>query len=121
MFLRKLVVVIVPLLLAAALSVLMPLLRGMPFWTEALQGLLLGTVLALLLPLAGATRKREPFAGLLWVPLLVLVIAVLAQYLWVIGVSIPVLDMLHTTDSDVVLMECALIGFLTVQTVRTKL
>jgi hypothetical protein len=121
MFLRKLVVIVVPLLMAAALALVLPLLGGMPFWTEVFRGLLLGVAMALLLPLAGAARKKEPFAHLLWVPLLTLVITVLSQYLWTIGISIPVLDMLHTQSGDVVLMECALIGFMMVQSVRTKL
>ena len=120
MFLRKLVVVVLPLLMAALLCLVLPLMEGIPFWTEALKGLTLGVSLALVLPLCGATKKREPFAGLLWAPLTVLIIAVLSQYLAVIGIELPVLDMLKTGDSNVVLVECAFIGFLAVQMIRTR-
>lgn len=120
MFLRKLVVVLLPLLMAALLCLLFPLMDGIPFWTEVLKGLTLGAVLALLLPLCGATKKREPFAGLLLAPLITLIVVVLSQYLAVIGVSVPVLDMLRTGDGNVILVECAFIGFLLVQTIRTR-
>ncbi len=120
MFLRKLVVIFVPLLLTALLCVLLPALGGIPFWTEALQGLALGVGLALLLPLSGASKRREPFAGLLWIPLMLLCITVVCQYLLVIGIDLPVLNMLRTTDGKVVLVECAFAGFMAVQTIRTK-
>lgn len=121
MFLRKLVVIVLPLLMTALLCLVLPLMEGIPFWTEAFKGLTIGVMLALLLPLCGAIKKREPFANLLWVPLTALIVTVLSQYLWVIGVRIPVLDMLHTTDGNVILVECAMAGFLTVQLIRTKI
>lgn len=120
MFLRKLVVIVLPLVMAALLCFLLPVLDGMPFWTEVLKGLTLGAALALLLPLCGSTRKREPFTGLMWTPLVALIIAVLGQYLYVIGISIPVLEMLRTSDSQVVLVECLFIGYMGVQLLRTK-
>ena len=120
MFLRKLVVIVLPLLIAALLCVLLPLMDGIPFWTEVLKGLTLGIALALVLPLCGATKKREPFAGLLWVPLMTLIVVVLSQHLAVIGIPMPVLDMLRTGDSNVILVECAFAGFLAVQLIRTR-
>ena len=120
MFLRKLVVVVLPLLMAALLCFLFPLLEGMPFWTEVFKGVTLGVSLALLLPLCGATKKREPFSGLLWVPLVTLIVVVLSQYLAVLGISVPLLDMLRTGDSNVILVECAFVGFLAVQMLRTR-
>ena len=120
MFLRKLVVVVLPLLMAALLCFLFPLLEGMPFWTEVFKGVTLGVALALLLPLCGATKKREPFSGLLWVPLVTLIVVVLSQYLAVLGISVPLLDMLRTGDSNVILVECAFVGFLAVQMLRTR-
>lgn len=120
MFLRKLVVILLPLLMAALLSLVFPLMDGVPFWTEVFKGLTLGVALALLLPLCGATKKREPFAGLLWIPMTMLIVVVLSQYLAVIGISVPLLDMLRTGDGNVVLVECAFIGFLLVQTIRTR-
>lgn len=120
MFLRKLVVVVLPLLMAALLCLLLPLMDGIPFWTEVFKGLTLGVALALVLPLCGATKKREPFSGLLWAPLVTLIIVVLSQYLAVIGIDVPVLDMLRTGDGNVILVECAFIGFLAVQMIRTR-
>ena len=120
MFLRKLVVVVLPLLLTALLCFVLPLMDGMPFWTEVFKGVTLGVALALILPLCGATRKREPFSGLLWAPLTMLIVVVLSQYLAVIGVSVPALNVFRTGDSNVILVECAFIGFLLVQLIRTR-
>ena len=120
MFLRKLCVVVLPLLMAGLVCLLFSVMEGNPFWTEVLQGITLGVCLALLLPLCGATKKREPFAGLLWAPLMTLIIVVLSQYLAVIGIEMPVLSMLRTGDSNVILVESAFIGFLLVEMLRTR-
>lgn len=120
MFLRKLVVVVLPLLMTALLCVLFPLMDGVPFWTEVFKGVTLGVCLALVLPLCGAMKKREPFAGLLWAPLTMLIVVVLSQYLAVIGIEVPVLNMLRTGDGNVILVESAFIGFLLVEMLRTR-
>lgn len=121
MFLRKLLVMVVPLLLVAALCLLLPLLSGLGFWANVLKGALLGIALALLLPLSGATKRKEPFAALLAAPMLLLVLTVLYQYLAALGVmKLPVLDVLATTDGQVVLVECVFIGYMGTQAVRTK-
>ena len=121
MFLRKLLVMVVPLLLTAALCLLLPLLNNLGFWSNVAKGVLLGIALALLLPLSGASRRKEPFAALLAVPLLLLVFTVIYQYLASIGaVSVPVLDMLATREGQVVLVECIFIGYMGTQAVRTK-
>ena len=121
MFLRKLTVIVVPLALGWALCVLFPLLSGLGFWINVLKGLLLGAGLALLLPLSGAGRKKEPFAGLLWVPALLLMLTVGYQYLHSIGAaSVPMLNILATTDGQVVLVECVLVGYMTLQSLRTR-
>ena len=121
MFLRKLLVMVVPLLLAAALCLLMPALNGLGFWSNVLKGVLLGVALALLLPLSGATRRKEPFAVLLAVPLLLLILTVAYQYLSFLGVwNVPILNILSTTDGQVVLVECVFIGYMGTQAVRTK-
>ena len=115
MFLRKLTVIVVPLALGWALCVLFPLLSGLGFWSNVLKGLLLGAGLALLLPLSGAGRKKEPFAGLL------LMLTVGYQYLHSIGAaSVPMLNILATTDGQVVLVECVLVGYMTLQSLRTR-
>lgn len=120
MFVRKLVVIIVPLLLAGLLCVIFPMLMGLGFWTNVLMGAILGASLALLLPLSGASKRREPFAGLLWIPLLLLCAVVTGQYLTSIGVELPVLSLFRTSQGQVVLVECAFIGYMAVQVIRTK-
>ena len=120
MFLRKLCVVVLPLAMAALLCFLFPLLSGIPFWTEVFKGLALGVCLALMLHMCGALKKREPFAGLLWAPLITLIVVVLGQYLAVIGIDLPVLSMLRTGDGNVILVESAFIGYLLVEMLRTR-
>ena len=65
MFLRKLLVIVVPLVLCGLCVFFLPLLGGFGLWSDLLQGLILGALLALLLPLSGASRRKEPFATLL--------------------------------------------------------
>ena len=121
MFLRKLTVMVAPLLMALALCVLLPVMNGMGFWSNVLKGLILGVGLALLLPLSGASRKKEPFAELLWIPALLIMLAVCYQHLFSMGkVSIPMLNMLATTDGQVVLVECVLVGYMATQSIRTR-
>ncbi len=121
MFLRKLTVMVAPLLLALLVCLLLPVMNGLGFWSNVLKGAVLGVSLALLLPVAGAARRREPFAGLLWLPALLLVAVVAYQYLNGIGaVSLPVLDMLSTRDGQVVLAECAFAAYMLTQCLRTR-
>ena len=72
MFLRKLVVIVFPLALAAVLCVLPGLTAPVGYWANILLGLPLGAGLALLPRVAGAARKRMPFSRLLWVPAVLL-------------------------------------------------
>ncbi|MBE5804997.1 MAG: hypothetical protein E7316_10870 [Clostridiales bacterium] len=121
MFLRKLTVIVAPLLLALLMCLLLPLLDNLGFWSSVLKGLLLGVTLALLLPVSGAGRRREPFAGLLWIPALILALVVTYQYLQGMGmVNLPVLKMLATSKGQVVLVECAFIGYMATQCIRTR-
>ena len=121
MFLRKLTVMVVPLLLVAVMCLVLQLLGGLGFFSWALGGLILGALLALLLPLSGATRRKEPFASLLWVPMLVLILVVTYQYLHANGIlQLPVLSMLATTQTIVILVECAFIGFMACTSLRTS-
>lgn len=121
MFLRKLTVIVVPLLLCWLMCILFPVMNGLGFWSNVLKGLILGVGLALLLPLSGASRKKEPFAELLWIPALLIMLAVCYQHLFSMGkVSIPMLNMLATTDGQVVLVECVLVGYMVTQSIRTR-
>ena len=121
MFTRKLVVILVPLLLAAALCWLFPLLGTLGFFSNVLRGLLLGGFLALLLPLSGAGKRKEPFGHLLWVPALLLALTVAYQYGTVtFGWQLPLLSLLATQNGTVVLVECSFIGYMTVTCLRTR-
>ena len=97
MFLRKLTVILVPLAMLVLLCVLMSVLFSFSWYFGGLLiGLLLGASLGLLLPLAGATRLREPFAWLLFIPAAVILLILLYQYLASVGVghAVPVLRLL---------------------------
>lgn len=111
MFLRKLVVIFVPLLLAGLLCVAIPLILQLQlgFWTNVLMGGLLGVSLGLLLSLSGLSKRREPFAGLLWVPLIVLTAVVVMQFFEVLN-----------AHGSMVMVECAFIGYMLVAALRTK-
>ena len=86
MFLRKLTVILVPLGLLLLIRVLLPLFLSLDvFFGSLLLGSVLGAALGLLLPLAGATRMREPFAWLLWIPAAVILLVLLYQYLASLG------------------------------------
>ena len=121
MFLRKLLVVILPLALCAALSVGMPLITGLGFFTQVLRGVLLGGGLSLILPLCGASRRRETFGRLLWVPAVTLLVVLLYQYLTSAGMLfIPALTFLATNQPNTVLIESAMLAYLAGHLIRWK-
>ncbi len=121
MFLRKLTVMVVPLALAWVLSLVLPLMSSWGFWSNAAKGVVLGAGLALLLPLSGATRRREPFAVLLWVPTVLLTATVVYQGLAAEGQwALPLLRVLETQSGQTVLVESTIVGFMLVQLFRTK-
>jgi hypothetical protein len=122
-FLRKLLVVVLPLILCALLCILFPFLgKTFPelgFFEYVIEGLLLGTALALLIPLMGG-RKREPFAGLFWVSAVLLFLTVTYQYLYQTGAwRLMALSFLAAAGPQVVLVECAFLGFLVTATLRS--
>ena len=122
MFLRKLTVLLVPLGMLLVLCLLAPLFYSMsPYFGSLLQGALLGVLLALLLPLAGATKMREPFAWLLWIPAAVILLILLYQYLASQGVGrdLPVLRLLATSDSRIITIEAAFAAYMLAFSVRT--
>ena len=126
MFLRKLTVIMVPLCMLVLLCLLMPLLFSLNWYFGPLfTGLLLGTLLSLLLPLAGATRMREPFAWLLWIPAAVILLVLLYQYLASAGVGndLPVLRLLAvsagTSGSWIIALEGAFAAYLLAFSIRT--
>ena len=126
MFLRKLTVILVPLGMLLGLCLLMPLLFSLSwFFGSLLIGLLLGALLSLLLPLAGATRLREPFAWLLWVPAALILLVLLYQFLASadVGRSLPVLRLLivspESSGSWIIAVEGAFAAYLLAFSIRT--
>ena len=131
MFLRKLTVLLVPLGMLLFLCLLAPLFYRMDaFFGSLLQGALLGVLLALLLPLAGATRLREPFAWLLFIPAVVLLLILLYQFLargdTGIGKTIPVLRLFDVstmpstgTSGLIVAVESTFSAYMLTFSIRT--
>jgi hypothetical protein len=120
MFTRKLTVLAVPLALMLAVCLLVPVLSGLgPFFGSVVLGALLGVALALLLPLAGATRLREPFAHLLWIPAAVVLAVLIYQYLASMGVDVPLLRLLATLDTRIITVEGTFAAYMITFSVRT--
>lgn len=122
MFLRKLTVIVLPLLMLLGICLLIPLISGMSlFFGSLLLGALLGVLLALLLPLAGAIRLREPFAWLLWIPAAVILLILLYQFLAMnrVGQDVPLLRLLATGDARVLTAESAFAAYMLTFSLRT--
>ena len=123
MFLRKLTVILVPLGMLLFLCLLIQLLFSSmdAFFGPLLLGAVLGVMLSLLLPLAGATRLREPFAWLLWLPAAVILLILLYQFLaWQqIGRDLPVLRLLVTGDARIIITESAFASYILTFALRT--
>ena len=130
MFLRKLTVIVMPLAMVLVLCLLMPLLFTDWFFGGLATGILLGVSLALLLPLAGATRLREPFAWLLFIPAIILLLILLYQFLSRgengIGKTVPILHLFDVsslpsngTSGLIVAVESAFAAYMTTFSIRT--
>ena len=123
MFLRKLTVILVPLGMLLFLRLLIQLLFSSmdAFFGPLLLGAVLGVMLSLLLPLAGATRLREPFAWLLWLPAAVILLILLYQFLaWQqIGRDLPVLRLLVTGDARIIITESTFASYMLTFSLRT--
>ena len=107
MFLRKLTVLLVPLGMLLLLCLLVPLFGSLDkFFGPLLLGAVLGVMLALLLPLSGATKYREPFAWLLWIPSAVILLILLYQFLVMNQAfkDVPLLRLLATGDSRIIII-----------------
>ncbi len=120
MFLRKLTVILLPLGLLILIGLLIPLFSSLgAFFGSLLLGAALGVALGLLLPLAGATRLREPFAWLLWIPAAFILMILLYQYLATLGTDVPLLRLLATNDSRLITVESAFAAYMITFSVRT--
>ena len=102
MFLRKLLVIVVPLVLCGLCVFFLPLLGGFGLWSDLLQGLILGALLALLL--------------LLVVPMIVLIVLLALQLMRALGVALP----FQPVSGYTMMIECTFLSFMTVQAIRTK-
>ena len=112
MFLRKLLVIVVPLVLCGLCVFFLPLLGGFGLWSDLLQGLILGALLAL----SGASRRKEPFATLLVVPMIALIVLLALQLMRALGVALP----FQPVSGCTMMIECTFLSFMTVQAIRTK-
>ena len=120
MFLRKLTVIVLPLGMVLGLCLLMPVFSALgAFFGSLALGGCLGVLLGLLLPLAGATRLREPFAHLMWIPAAVILLLLVYQYLASMGVDVPLLRLFSTLDTRVITAESAFAAYMITFSVRT--
>ena len=91
------------------------------YTSNVIQGALVGAALALLLPLSGAGKRKEPFGNLLWLPALLLALVVGYQYgAASLGWQAPLLSLLTTRNGQVIWIECAFIGYMTITCLRTR-
>ena len=118
MFLRKLLVMVVPLGLLVLLCVVVPCLNGLGFLSPVLQGAMIGTALALVLPLSGAIKAKAHFGRLLWVPCAAIAAVLALQYAMSLGVQLSVLSLLATSDGQMVLMESLTMVYLGITAAR---
>lgn len=119
MFLRKLIVIVIPIMLLLLLCLMITLLEPLTFPKAVLLGTATGIALGLLLPLSGATKMREPFAHLLWVPAVLIALIILYQFLAASGVSIALLQPFATTYLSVVILEAIFSSFMLTFCIRT--
>ncbi len=120
MFLRKLIVILLPLGMLLLIGLLMPFFSSIgAFFGSLVLGAFLGTALGLLLPLAGATRLREPFAHLLWIPAALVVLTLIYQYLASLGTDWPLFRLLATLDTRLITVESAFASYMIAFSVRT--
>ena len=119
MLLRKLMATLCPLILCAVVCTLFKWLDSWlgssHFWAFALKGALLGAALALTLPVAGIRARTNGLAGWLLAGAALLLLAIVYQHLETTGaVHWPVLASVMAFNGQVVLVESAVMGYLTV-------
>ena len=120
MFLRKLTVIALPVGILLLVCLLMPVFNMLgAFFGSLMLGAVLGVSLGLLLPLAGATRLREPFAHLLWIPAALILLILIYQYLASLGTDLPLLRLLSTLDTRVITVESAFAFYMITFSLRT--
>ncbi len=116
MLMRKLLVVLGPLLLCLLCSVLFRWLDGLQaagsFFVFVLKGLALGVAIALVLPVAGIRTHNNGLTGLLYIAAGLLALALLYQYLETVGaVHWLALRAIFSLNGQVVLIQSAMLSF----------
>ena len=118
MLLRKLTAALLPLLLCVVFCAALRLLDGWlgagGFWAFALKGVLLGGLLALVLPIAGVRAHTNGLTPWLFTGAGILLAFLLYQYMETIGtLHSAFLSSLLTVNGQVILVESAFMGYLT--------
>ena len=110
MFLRKLMVILLPLICLGILLALSGWLPGLGFWGTAALGFLSGLAVAVFPMAAGEARGHVPFRRLLLVPALLLAALLIAQALAVRGTATGLPGFLAAVNTTQVLLEAAFAG-----------
>ena len=117
MLMRKLFVVVGPILMCLLTCLLFKWLDGLlaagNFFLYTIKGFSLGLCMALLLPVAGISAKTTGLTDLLYIAAGLLGLALLYQYLETVGiVRWQALRAIISINGQVVLVERAVMGFL---------
>ncbi|MDD2648399.1 MAG: hypothetical protein PHI27_12355 [Eubacteriales bacterium] len=122
MFLRKTLVFLLPLLMAAGLIFLFPVLGGAAqdkFLLSAICGALIGLMLFLSAQTSGSKRNHDPFAGFMLSSSIVLFALLLVQYLVYRNLlTAPFLSFLSVSSVYAPVMESAAAVFLLLSAMR---
>ena len=118
MLLRKLLVVVGPLLLCLITCTLFKWLDTLPvagdFFLYVLKGITLGVCVALMLPVAGITTRGVGLTVCMYAAAGLLLLMLLYQYMETIhAVNWPALRAMISINGQVVLVESTVMGYLT--------
>lgn len=118
MILRKLLVVVGPLLLCLLTCLLFQMLDTLPaagdFFLYVLKGITLGACVALMLPVAGITTRGVGLTVWMYAAAGLLALTLLCQYLDTVhAVDWPALRAIISINGQVVLVESTVMGYLT--------
>jgi L-cystine uptake protein TcyP (sodium:dicarboxylate symporter family) len=113
-FIKKLIILVTPLIVAALLCVVYPLIpEKWGFYAGLLRGLLIGLGIGSLLPLVFGARKHTAPRRLLWLPAGGLALLLLFQCLTHADMlRIPALSFLFSVSGSQCMLEMAVLTFL---------
>ncbi len=122
MFFRKVMVIFLPLLLLAACWFVLPYADDLSFgfFNGVIKGAVLGIALALIMPIAGAGKRREHFALLLLIPAVLTLGVLVYQYLETQGISVRYLHVLATENEEMLMIESLFLFYMTGVSFRLK-